>query len=112
MNLHLPRWRETIIVFFILITVLTLLEWIGGVLIEKLFGIVFWDYSKLPFHIGHYISLEISFIWGFLSILLIYVIKPFINPLVESIPKSVSIVFIILGLIDFIFTFIHLKGGI
>lgn len=110
MNLHLPRWRETVIVFFILIAALTLLEWFGGILIEKLFGIVFWDYSKLPFHIGHYISLEISFIWGILSILLIYIIKPIINPIVESIPTSVSIILIILGAIDLIATILHLKG--
>ena len=110
MNLHLPRWRETVIVFFILIAALTLLEWFGRILIEKLFGVVFWDYSKLPFHIGHYISLEISFIWGILSILLIYVIKPVINPIVESIPTSVSIILIILGIIDLIATVLHLKG--
>lgn len=110
MNLHLPRWRETVIVFFILIAALTLLEWFGGILIEKLFGIVFWDYSQLPFHIGHYISLEISFIWGILSILLIYIIKPIINPIVESIPTSVSIILIILGVIDLIATILHLKG--
>lgn len=112
MNLHLPRWRETIIVFFILIASLTLLEWIGGILIEKLFGIVFWDYSKLPFHIGHYIALEISFIWGFLSILLIYVIKPIINPIVQNIPIPVTIILIILGSIDIIATILHLKGVI
>lgn len=110
MNLHLPRWRETIIVFFILIATLTLLEWLGGILIEKLFGIVFWDYSQLPFHIGHYISLEISFLWGFLSIILIYIIKPIINPLVEAIPLPVSIILIILGITDVIATILHLKG--
>lgn len=110
MNLHLPRWRETVIVFFILIVTLTILEWFGGVLIEKLFGVVFWDYSKLPFHIGHYISLEISFLWGFLSILLIYVIKPMINPIVENIPTPVTIIFIILGSIDLVATILHLKG--
>ena len=110
MNLPLPRWRETVIVFFILIAALTLLEWFGGILIEKLFGVVFWDYSNLPFHIGHYIALEISLVWGFLSIILIYVIKPIINPLVESIPYPVTVVFIVLGIVDLIATVLHLKG--
>ncbi len=110
MNLHLPRWRESVIVFFILVAVLTLLEWLGGVLIERIFGIVFWDYSQLPFHIGHYISLEISFLWGFLSLLLIYVIKPVIDPIVKGIPSFVTILFLFLLLIDFICTWIHLKS--
>ncbi len=110
MNLHLPRWRETVIVFFILTVTLTLLEWLGGVLIEKIFGIVFWDYSKLPFHIGHYISLEISFLWGFLSIFLIYLIKPIIDPLIKGIPTLITIFFLFLFLIDCGFSFFHLKG--
>ncbi len=110
MNLHLPRWRETVIVFFILIVVLTLLEWIGGILIEKLFGIVFWDYSHLPFHVGNYISLEISFLWGILSILLIYVIKPIIEPIVGNIPPILTFLFIILFIIDVFCTILHLKG--
>ncbi len=110
MNLHLPRWRETIIVFFMLVAILTVLEFLGGILIEKFFGIVFWDYSSLPFHIGHYISLEISFLWGFLSILLIYVIKPIIDPMLKEFPPILTILFIILLILDIIFTTLHLKG--
>lgn len=110
MNLHLPRWRETIIVFFMLVAILTVLEFLGGILIEKFFGIVFWDYSSLPFHIGHYISLEISFLWGFLSILLIYVIKPIIDPMLKGFPPILTILFIILLILDIIFTTLHLKG--
>ena len=44
-NLHMPRWKETIIVIIILAVFLTCLEAIGGILIEKTSGIVFWDYS-------------------------------------------------------------------
>ncbi len=110
MNLHLPRWRETVIVFFILVAVLTLLEWLGGVLIEKIFGIVFWDYSQLPFHIGHYISLEISFLWGFLSIFLIYIVKPWIDPFIQNIPSFITILIILIFIVDCGFSFFHLKG--
>lgn len=111
LNLHMPRWVETIIVFFILIIVLTLIEWIGGILIEKLFNIVFWDYSHLKWSIGPYIALEISIAWGFLSLLLIYVIHPFLEKWIVKIPSFISYFLIIAFLIDLVATFIQKKSG-
>ena len=108
-NLHMPRWFETLVVFFSLIIILTLMEFIGGILIEKLFGIVFWDYSHLKWNIGKYISLEISLVWGFLSIFLIYVIKPLLDKFVVKIPSFISYSLIIIFIVDMIFTFIKYK---
>lgn len=108
-NLHMPRWFETLVVFFSLIIILTLMEFIGGILIEKLFGIVFWDYSHLKWNIGKYISLEISLVWGFLSIFLIYVIKPLLDKFVVKIPTFISFSLIIIFIVDMIFTFIKYK---
>ena len=51
-NLHLPRWIETIIVALVLTVVLTGLEWLGGILIEFIFGFSFWDYSDAQFNLG------------------------------------------------------------
>jgi Predicted membrane protein len=109
-NLHMPRWIETIIIFFILIFILTIIEWLGGILIEKIFGIVFWDYSNYNYNIGHYIALEISIIWGLLSIFLIYIIKPLINPIVKNIPRIVNLIFIGIFMIDIFFSVFHLKN--
>ena len=39
--LHIAKWREIVIVFFIVMVVLTFIEWLGGILIEKVFHIVF-----------------------------------------------------------------------
>ena len=108
-NLHMPRWFETLIVFFSLIIILTLMEFIGGILIEKLFGIVFWDYSHLKWNIGKYISLEISLVWGFLSIFLIYVIKPLLDKFVVKIPTFITYSLIIIFIVDMVFTFIKYK---
>lgn len=109
LNLHMPRWIETIIVFFILFFVLTLIEWIGGILIEKIFGVTFWDYSHLRFHIGKYIALEISFIWGILSILLIYVIHPLLESWIRKIPAFVSYLVLFYFLIDLFYTYFQQK---
>lgn len=100
-NLHLPRLYETIIAFFIITIILTVLEWLGGVLIETLFHKVFWDYSSHKFSIGKYISLTMSFAWGIGSIFLIYVIKPFVENIVKQIPTSITIIMTILFILDF-----------
>lgn len=110
MNLHMPRWIETIVVFFVLILVLTLIEWIGGILIEKIFHVVFWDYSHLKWNMGKYISLEISLVWGFLSIFLIYVIKPFLDKFVLKIPPLITFLLIGLFLVDLGFTYIKRRN--
>lgn len=95
----LKRIEKIICVFLISMISLTVLELIGGYLIEFLTGKVFWDYSKMKFNLGHYISLEISLVWGIASLILIYLINPILNKLIKKIPSivtySVSIIFII-----------------
>ena len=105
-HLHLPRWVETIITFLIITLVLTLLEWVGGILIEKVFHTVFWDYSKEPFSIGKYISLSKSLMWGVGSIIFIYVLKPLLETLIKRIPLPVTVILTLLMLSDLIFTFV------
>lgn len=106
-HLHLSRWVETLITFMIITLVLTLLEWIGGVLIEKIFHVVFWDYSKEAFSIGKYISLSKSLMWGVGSILFIYVLKPLLEGVIKHIPIPVTIILTLLMLSDFILTFVN-----
>ena len=108
-NLHLPRWIETIIVFIVLFFTLTLLEWIGGMFIEKIFGKVFWDYSHLKFHIGHYVALEISLAWAILSIILIYFIHPNLDRFIHKIPVLITYIFMFVYIIDSICTILKYK---
>jgi uncharacterized membrane protein len=94
----------------ILIVVLTLIEWVGGILIEKFFHVVFWNYENFDYHIGKYIALEVSFFWGFLSLILIYVIHPFFNSFIIRIPFVISCILIVLMFCDYIFTFLKYKS--
>lgn len=108
-HLHLSRWVETFITFIIITIVLTLLEWVGGVLIEKIFHVVFWNYSKEALSIGKYISLSKSLIWGVGSIIFIYVLKPLLETLIKRIPLPVTVILTLLMLSDLIFTFVKKK---
>lgn len=93
------------IIIFLLGTVfLSIMEYIGGIFIEKLFGVVFWDYSSMKFNIGKYTSLEMSLVWGLSSLLLIYIIRPPLDKLIKKIPKFITWIFIFLFIIDLICT--------
>lgn len=109
MNLHMPRWIETIIVFLIISIFLSCLELIGGVLIEKAFDITFWDYSNHPLHIGKYISIEMTIVWGVATVLFIYIINPLLENLIKKIPSYITIFILILMLSDFIITCFKLR---
>ena len=108
-NLHFVWWREVCIVFFSVMVSLTLIEWLGGILIEKVFHVVFWNYEEFEHHIGKYIALEVSFLWGVLSLILIYVVHPLIQTYILKIPNSITYALILFMIIDYLFTFIKYK---
>ena len=103
-NMHQSRFIETLVTFVILTIVLTIIEWIGGILIENLFHETLWNYKNYKYNIGKYISLEMSLVWGIVSIFVIYFIKPLIDKLAKKIPKFITIIITILFIIDLITT--------
>lgn len=103
------KYFEIIIFVITMMILLTILEWIGGILIEKIFHVVFWDYTEFKFNIGKYIALEVSFIWGMGSLLILYVIQPIINKFIYSIPNYITFVLTILFIIDLIVIFTKKK---
>lgn len=107
--LNLNKYLEILIILIILIIILTILELIGGILIEKIFHVTFWDYSNFKFHIGKYIALEISFIWGCASIILIYILNPTLSNFINLVPNFITYILLILIIIDFILTFYSKK---
>ena len=102
MNLHMPRWLETIIVFFVVAIFLSCLELIGGVLIEKILGIRFWNYTDHKFNIGTYISLEMTLVWGVATVIFIYVINPLLNNFVKNFTVDLKI-FVFLAVVSIFF---------
>jgi len=103
---NINGFLKFLILFIFCFLILTFIEFIGGVLIEKIFRFSFWDYTKYRFNIGKYICLEISLIWGLISCLFVF-IKPFIDRLIKYIPNSIYYIFFVLFLIDIVCTFIY-----
>ncbi len=82
--------NNLILVFFIGVISATILEYITGVAMEKLFHVRYWDYSKEPFNINGHICLISSLAWGVFSVLLVRFVNPNIARLVIIIPNGIS----------------------
>ncbi|AWI03205.1 putative ABC transporter permease [Clostridium drakei] len=74
-----------IIIAMILVTVL---EYITGFLLEKIFDCKWWDYSSNAFNLKGYICLKYSLLWGVLTFLLIKFVHPTILKVLFLIPTS------------------------
>ncbi len=82
----------TSLIISILLAVIlaTALEYITGLILEKIFNCKWWDYSDKFANIHGYISLQYSLIWGFLAFVLLYAVHPLVSEIIFSIPASVK----------------------
>ena len=65
-------------------------EYIMSYVLEAFYGIRFWDYTYTGKDINGRICTIYSIFWGFLSILLMKGIKPFIDKIINKIPKKMG----------------------
>ncbi|MDY3738582.1 MAG: putative ABC transporter permease [Peptoniphilaceae bacterium] len=68
----------------------SVMEYFTGYMMEKIFHMRYWDYSKHKFNLNGHISLFVSIFWGFFSLLLVYVVNPFVSDFIKSIPNVFS----------------------
>lgn len=87
----------------------TILEYITGVVMETIFKIKYWDYSKQKFNFQGHICLSSSLAWGGLTILMTEVLHQPVEDFVRGIPEKtlLPIVFILTVVIvaDFTLSF-------
>lgn len=65
-------------------------EYMCSVVTEKLFGKVFWDYSKIPFNLNGRINLLYCVFWGIAAVVWVKEVYPRISALIEKIPMKVG----------------------
>lgn len=67
----------------------TILEYVTGVVMEALFKVRYWDYSKEKFNYKGHICLSSSLAWGGLTLLMNYVIHKPVEKVMYLLPESV-----------------------
>lgn len=65
----------------------TVFEFACSLFQEKVLGMVFWDYSHLPFSIGGRVNLLFSVFWGCAATVWIFAILPRLDRLLEKFPR-------------------------
>lgn len=96
-----------LIEFLTLTIILSLIEYLGGNIINYLFGIDMWDYSKIKPNFGKYICLQNSIIWGLLGTIYIHIFKPFTDKIIKQITPKETYIFLTIFIIDTILVLIN-----
>lgn len=91
----------------------SVIEYVVGWIGEVIFQIKWWDYSNMPFNIHGRICILFSVFWGLLALVLIRLINPYIEILIDKIPKKIfkvtTTILTIFLLFDLLFTSFGLK---
>lgn len=99
----IPFRTSPVLVFILGTIAASVLEFVTGFVMERIYKVRYWDYSDKPFNLCGYICLFNSLCWGVLSILLIYLVHSwvekgvlFLNDMVLlSIDSGISSLFIV-----------------
>lgn len=68
----------------------TALEYFSAYLLEVIFKATWWDYSYKRFNLKGRICLDISIAWGVLSVVMIELVVPFLDRVIDLIPSLIG----------------------
>jgi len=96
-----PVKSNPLLLFLGSVILTSVLEFITGLILEKIFNDKWWDYSKEPLNLFGYICIRFSLAWGLACILVIDVIHPIVIKSIDLLSPTSSLVllFIIYSLI-------------
>ncbi|WP_100065583.1 putative ABC transporter permease [Miniphocaeibacter massiliensis] len=99
----LSDFKNKILILFFLSTLLCgFLEYITSIILEKVFKLSLWDYSKEKLNIKGRICLKNLLMFGFLSVFLVELVHPFFEKLYSNIPYYIFIIIFVLTSLLFI----------
>ena len=115
MFLFLQGFKENIVLLFIIaFFVLSTWEYLVGWMLEKIFHAKYWDYTEYKFNIKGRVCLLNSLFWGFLGVMFIRYIHPFIVEKIDIIKVNdvlfITIILSVIMLVDLIISIIKVKN--
>ena len=107
MTLYLTQYKDNpLTVFLLAIFICTFIEYMISFNMEKLFNARWWDYSNSKFNINGRVCLKNGLGFGFLSLLLIYLINPWLVNLLGKLNPKLLIIISIICLVIFVADFV------
>lgn len=112
---YLAFWRiryQLVWVFIGSCFLATVLEYITSFYMEKLFHTRWWDYSDFPFNLKGRVCLMVSLFWGILGILVLNVLQPGVNNIINLLPRKfgeiLGIILFMALMFDIVITVIYM----
>lgn len=103
-----PFADQAVKLYFGAMFMATAMELVTAIMMIRLFGSFWWDYSHKPFNYKGIICLESSLAWGFLGIFFFRFLNGFIHHLVGYVPdhyvKRLALGLVTIYLLDFVFS--------
>ena len=88
---------KPVLLFFMAILVCGILEYLTSFFMEKIFRLIWWDYSKKKFNINGRVCLDTIIPFGILGMIIMYITNPFLLEKINILPSNVlSIIFYIM----------------
>lgn len=91
-----PYTGNLVALYFLSALLVTALEWVTGILLEKIFHHKWWDYSEVPMNIGGYVCIPFSIIWGAACVVIVKCIHPLVYKLVSLIPVWLDMILLVI----------------
>lgn len=106
--------NNLVLLFLISVIVLTIWEYLVGVLLETIFHTKYWDYSDHKINFQGRVCLTNSICWGVLGILFVKYIHPFIQEMVAKVDirllhYTIGIISVVI-LVDIIISVVKIKN--
>ena len=79
----------------------TVIEWIGGHILEYTTHTRWWDYSAMPFNLDGYVCLGASLAWGALGVVVLKWGNPLLLALYSLVPRGIWVVVLLAALVVF-----------
>lgn len=116
-----PLKHNLLILFAGSFLLTSVLEYLTGWILEKVFHNKWWDYSMFPFNINGYVCLKFSVLWGLACSFIMLILHPLVYRFITVFPKAAGFLFLAVFLsafaVDCLFTVCtilklnrHLKG--
>lgn len=104
-------WR-ILLIFFLSAVIATVLEYLTGLVLSRVFHKKWWDYTGIKGNLGGYVCLPFSLLWGAVGTAVVLFVYPLVRRLVALTASATAVVIltVLLGilLLDFLLTLLEL----
>lgn len=105
----LQKWRSNVLLtFFLSILLCGTLEYITGALLERFWGLRWWDYTGYLLNLNGRICVEGLIVFGLAGCFGIYVLGPILDNLFQKVPRRVKVVSCVILVTLFVADLVHM----